>query len=135
VGDLPRIRVVSAEICRDGAWLITQRRPDAVLPLMWEFPGGRVREGESDAAALARALGDRVGVEVAVHEQTMEVVHAYETYELTMAVYRCSLAAGEEPTARRVHDIAWATPEAFARYTFPGADRHTVAQLVGDLED
>jgi len=40
-----RIRVVAAMIEKDGKYLITQRRPTATLPLLWEFPGGRVEEG------------------------------------------------------------------------------------------
>jgi 8-oxo-dGTP diphosphatase len=76
----PRIRVVSAEIERSGHYLITQRRPDAVLPLLWEFPGGRVREGEDDAAALVRTLQSRVGLDVVVGEQGVS--------------YRCEMGLG-----------------------------------------
>ena len=46
------IRVVAGVIERGGRYLITQRRATAVLPLLWEFPGGRVEPGESDAQAL-----------------------------------------------------------------------------------
>jgi len=59
----PTIRVVAAVIERDGTYLITQRRPTAVLPLMWEFPGGRVEEDETDTAALQREVRHRLGVE------------------------------------------------------------------------
>ena len=45
------IRVVAAVLEKDGRYLITQRRATAVLPLMWEFPGGRVEDGEIDAHA------------------------------------------------------------------------------------
>ena len=48
------IRVVAAVIQDDGKYLITQRRENASLPLLWEFPGGRVEPGETDAAALQR---------------------------------------------------------------------------------
>ena len=48
----PLVRVVAAMIERDGRYLLTQRRSTAVLPLLWEFPGGRVERGETDAAAL-----------------------------------------------------------------------------------
>ena len=51
------IRVVAAIIERNGRYLITQRRPAAVLPLLWEFPGGRVEDAESDRDALRRSLG------------------------------------------------------------------------------
>lgn len=130
----PRIRVVSAEIERSGHYLITQRRPDAVLPLLWEFPGGRVREGEDDAAALVRTLQHRVGLGVTVGEQTMEVVHVYEGYSLTLAVYRCTTDESQEPEARHVHAIAWVRPEQFGNYRFPGADQQTVDALLAGVE-
>ena len=60
----PTIRVVAAVIERDGQYLITQRRATAVLPLLWEFPGGRVETGETDKIALKRELGHRLGVTI-----------------------------------------------------------------------
>lgn len=128
-----RVRVVSAEIARDGLYLITQRMPNAVLPGLWEFPGGRVRPGESDADALRRALTDRLGCDVLIGTQAMRVEHAYETYTLEMCVYRCALPDGAEPVARRVADLAWVGPEQFGRYPFPGADQQTVDALLGDM--
>ena len=52
----PHLRVVAAVIARDDRYLITQRRPSAVLPGLWEFPGGKVEEGETDAGALKREV-------------------------------------------------------------------------------
>jgi 8-oxo-dGTP diphosphatase len=56
-----KIRVVGAMIEREGTYLITQRPPRASLPLLWEFPGGRVESGETDEEALARELRERWG--------------------------------------------------------------------------
>lgn len=125
-----RIRVVSAELVRQGHYLLTQRKPDAVLPLLWEFPGGRVRDGEGDEAALARCLRDRLGLDVRVGRQMMEVVHQYDGYGVTLAVYQCQAPDEQEPEPLRVHDVAWVRPEEFGRYTFPGADQHTVDLLL-----
>jgi 8-oxo-dGTP diphosphatase len=130
----PRIRVVSAELAQDGAYLITQRRKDAVLPLLWEFPGGRVREGESDSEALRRCLLDRVGLDVLVGECTMEVVHEYDAYVLTLMVYRCELPYAQSARAVHVADFAWVRPADFGRYEFPGADQQTVDKLVQSPE-
>jgi 8-oxo-dGTP diphosphatase len=131
-GTRSRIRVVSAEVVRDGHYLITQRRADAVLPLLWEFPGGRVRQDEEDEQALRRALRDRLGMEVQVRRQTMEFVHGYDSYDLELAVYRCE--SDDEPEARRVADVRWVRADQFGAYEFPGADQHTVDQLVGSLD-
>ena len=129
VEDRSIYRVVSAEIFRDGRYLITQRSMKAVLPLLWEFPGGRVREDETDEAVLKRNLRDRVGVEVDVGNMVMEVTHEYAGYDLVMRVYQCEIGH-QEPTVRRVHDLAWVTPEQFGEYTFPGADQKTVDALL-----
>ena len=130
----PNLRVVSAEIVQHGRYLITQRQPDAVLGGLWEFPGGRVRPDESDATALRRALQDRVGVQVQVGEQVMEVVHDYEGYVLTLAVYLCEIEGDAEPEAKRVAAVAWVGSEEFGEYAFPGADQKTVDLLVGEME-
>ena len=58
----PLIRVVAAVISRNDRYLITQRRPTAVLPGLWEFPGGKVERGEDDKHALRRELQERLGV-------------------------------------------------------------------------
>jgi len=125
-----RIRVVSAEIQEDGCYLITQRLPTSTLPLHWEFPGGRVRDGESDVQALSRCLRDRLGAACQVGDRLLEVEHAYEGYDLVLVVYRVSLSAC--PRTRRVHALAWAEPQDFARYPFPGADQKTVDALLSE---
>ncbi len=124
----PHIRVVAAEIERDGRFLITQRRPQATMPLLWEFPGGRVEDGESDADALARELEDRLGIAVTVAEQILLVSHEYPDYAIDLAVYRAH--TDSEVTPRKVHDHRWVLPEEFDQYEFPGADAHTVEQLL-----
>lgn len=124
----PHIRVVAAEIERDGRFLITQRRPKASMPLLWEFPGGRVEQDETDAVALAREIYARLGIVIEVGEQILLVSHEYTDYAIDLAVYR---AIGEgEVAALQVHDYRWVLPKEFDQYEFPGADAHTVEQLL-----
>jgi 8-oxo-dGTP diphosphatase len=125
----PAVRVVSAEIQRDGQYLITQRQPHAVLPLLWEFPGGRVRDGETDEQALTRNIRDRLGVELVVEHQLLEVTHDYDSYSLILTVYRCELG-DQEPRAGKVAALAWVAPEDFADYPFPSADQQSVDLLL-----
>ena len=125
----PHIRVVAAELVRDGRFLITQRKPNAVLPLLWEFPGGRVEPGESDADALRRELGEKVGIDCTVGALSMHVAHEYDGYTLDLCVYRVQSA--ETPQAKGVHDVQWVLPADFDQYEFPGADQQTVDALLG----
>ena len=125
-----KIRVVGAMIERDGRYLITQRSPRATLPLLWEFPGGRVEPGESDEEALARELGEEMGVTVEVGERVIHVEHAYESYDIDFCVYRCALVAG--PLRHLlVHDHRWVRPEELDDYEFPAADEKTIGKLLG----
>ena len=132
MAELPHIRVVTAEIERDGRYLITQRPPKAVLPLLWEFPGGKVEPGESDEAALVRELNERFGLSGVVGELRQEIHHEYARYTLDMLVYRVELDDGEIPHRGKVHDHRWVAPEEFGQFEFPGADRQTVDALLDE---
>lgn len=126
-----RIRVVGAMIERDGRYLITQRPPTASLPLLWEFPGGRVEEGESDEQALARELSEEMGITVEVGARTMHVQHAYPDYDIDFRVYRCRLLSREEQIQHlRVHTHRWVLPGELDEYEFPAADQKTLEQLL-----
>lgn len=127
---VPHVRIVAAEVEVDGRFLITQRRAEAELPMLWEFPGGRVRDAESDAEALRRALRDRLGVELQVGHRVLHVTHAYPAYTLDMVVYRCAVVGAPRPI--RVADVRWVRPEEFGDYKFPGADQQTVDKLLRD---
>jgi 8-oxo-dGTP diphosphatase len=124
------VRVVAAEIEQDGRYLITQRNTHAVLPLLWEFPGGKVEPGETDEEALTRELLEVLGVRVSVGQRAMHVSHEYDHYTLDLMVYRVSITSGE-PRCLAVHDVKWVTPQEFSDHEFPGADQQTVDTLLG----
>ena len=129
---IPTIRVVAAVIERDGSYLITQRRPGAVLPLLWEFPGGKVEveQGESDAAALRREVRYRLGVEVEPGALISFVSHPYERYVVDLYLYECGLVNGE-PSAKNVNDFRWVSSSAFEGYAFTPADEASMSKLLG----
>ena len=124
------VRVVTAEISDSGRYLIVQRPDKAVFPGLWEFPGGRVREGESDVAALSRTLLRRIGCEVVVGEKLLEKVHHYSDYSVCLVLYRVSLDADQaEPCS--VKNMAWVHADDFANYCFPPADEASAKLLLG----
>lgn len=128
-----QIRVVGAMLQNDeGRYLITQRPPKASLPLLWEFPGGRVEEGETDAQALIREIREEMGVEVTVLEQAMHTHHEYPKYDIDFRVFHCRLTDAKAPIQHlRVHDHRWVTLAEMAQYQFPDADAKTLAKLLG----
>jgi 8-oxo-dGTP diphosphatase len=127
----PHIRLVAAVIEREGRYLITQRRPTAVLPGLWEFPGGKVEPGETDAMALKRELQERVGVEVEVKQRMAQRTHQYDGYSVDLTLYQAHILPDQEPRPLRVADFRWAASEEFEKYPFPAADQATTDLLLG----
>ncbi len=124
------IRVVAAILERDGHYLITQRRGTAVLPLMWEFPGGRVEDGEMDAHALKREVRHRLGGEIEVGKLISFVSHPYEHYVVDLFLYECTLV-GTEIEAKNVNAYRWVTSAEFDQYPFTPADEASMNKLLG----
>ncbi len=129
------IRVVAALVERDGRYLITQRRPTARLPLLWEFPGGRVESGESDAEALRREFGERLGdgVQLEVGELISYVSHPYEHYTVDLYLYQCAFEnEGGTLVTRAVNAFRWVTSDEFDALPFTPADEASMNQLLGE---
>ena len=116
-------------IGKDGRYLITQRRPTATLPLLWEFPGGKVEEGETDEEALLRELQEEMEIQVVIKERVIHVEHSYADYDIDFRVYRCELLGGDVKHLR-VHDHRWVLPSELDRYEFPAADEKTMRMLL-----
>ena len=124
------IRVVAAVLERDGKYLITQRRATAVLPMMWEFPGGRVEAGETDQQALKRELLHRLGVEIDVGKLISFVSHPYENYVVDLFLYECTLVT-EMFEVRAVNAYKWVPSGDFDQYPFTTADEASMNKLLG----
>jgi 8-oxo-dGTP diphosphatase len=125
------IRVVAAVIERGGCYLITQRKEAAVLPLLWEFPGGRVEPDETDIDALMREVRHRVGVEVRVEDKLGEHLHEYDAYDVHLSLFACALPEGVEARAVSVKEVRWVASGDLDDYQFPPADQSTMSKLLG----
>ena len=127
---VPTIRVVAAVIMSGGRYLITQRRPSAVLPMLWEFPGGRVEANESDAEALRREVMHRLGVDIVPGQLMSFVSHPYEKYTVHLYLYECALASGH-PSESNVNAFKWVSSAEFDQYAFTPADELSMNKLLG----
>jgi 8-oxo-dGTP diphosphatase len=124
------IRVVAAVVESDAKYLITRRRASAVLPLMWEFPGGRVEPAETDAQALKREVLHRLGVEVECGKLISFVSHPYDHYVVDLFLYECRLVSQDlRPLA--VSEFRWVASSDFDQYAFTPADEASMNQLLG----
>jgi len=125
------IRVVAAVLERDGNYLITQRRATAVLPLMWEFPGGRVEAGETDQQALQRELLHPLGGAIDVGQLISFLSHPSENYVVDLFLYECTLMTDAPLEPRAVNAFKWVASGDFDQYPFTPADEASMNKLLG----
>jgi len=117
---------VGAAIVRAGLVLAARRSAPAELAGRWEFPGGKVEDGESDAAALIRECREELGVELEVGAL---LASAAVRDGVELRVYLCELRSGE-PTALQDHDeLRWADADGIARLDWLPADRPALAAV------
>ena len=122
--------VVAAVIEReDRRLLIGQRRKDDSSPLKWEFPGGKVREGEAAGAALARELREELDVTLTKYVEIGRVRHQYagSPDELEIRFFATKVEGEAKPEC--FEQIAWVLPKELESYDFLAANRELVANL------
>ena len=125
------VLVVAAVIEEDGRYLLTQRNENAIFPMHWEFPGGRVEAGETPESALVREVAGRIGVEVTVIDSLADHFHEYDTYQVHLRLFSCSMPNGQTPQPVGVRDARWVASADMDNYKFPPADKVSVAEMLG----
>lgn len=114
----------------DGRVLLAQRPPGKAMAGLWEFPGGKVKPGESPEAALIRELQEELGIDTKASclAPFTFASHRYADFHLLMPLYVCRRWWG---TVRPVEHqaLAWVRPARLRDYPMPPADKPLIAML------
>ena len=130
-GQKPILLVAAiALVDADGRVLIAQRPKGKHLEGLWEFPGGKLRDGETPEGALIRELNEELGIDV---EHTCLAPlsfasHDYGEFHLLMPLYVCRVWSGV-PRGREGQQLKWVRPSRLTDWPMPPADAPLVAML------
>jgi 8-oxo-dGTP diphosphatase len=122
-------QVVAALIFKDGKVLVCQRTRHQTMPLKWEFPGGKIEEGEQPRAALRRELDEELGIEASVGDEVARIRHQYKngsSVELRFFVVRDYKGELENKIFK---DMRWADRSELPSFDFLEADLELVKDL------
>jgi 8-oxo-dGTP diphosphatase len=130
--------VAAAVMIENGRVLVTQRKAGTHLAGAWEFPGGKVLEGEDPREALRRELGEELGIDASVGEIVDAAFHRYEDAGkavLLLFFKATRTPSSSEPRAVDVAAFAWATADELDPACFPPADVAVLAKVKTALVD
>jgi 8-oxo-dGTP diphosphatase len=131
------MRTVSVGIIgRGGLVLACQRKRDAAYPLKWEFPGGKMEDGETTAQALVRELQEELGIEAVVGTEFHRQEWVYREGVTDPArdgsfrvFYHLVPSFSGDPVNRAFHDIRWVTPRQLLTMDILEGNREVVQKL------
>ncbi|MEJ2157432.1 MAG: (deoxy)nucleoside triphosphate pyrophosphohydrolase [Desulfobacteraceae bacterium] len=115
------IVVTAAIITDNGKVFIAKRKPPGRMPGMWEFPGGKVEEGETPELCLQRELREELDIDAEVGEHIGTNRHKYDFYTVDLMAYRTKIIAGRIKLNDHA-EMAWVSPDEIGRFEFAPAD-------------
>ncbi len=127
---------VTAGILADGdRMLVCQRRAGSQFPLKWEFPGGKVEDGESPEACLRRELLEELAIDVEVGPEVYRTEHRYPNGFAVRLLFFQILRYTGAPINRAFEQIEWARCTDLPGYDFLEADRELVERMArGEID-
>jgi 8-oxo-dGTP diphosphatase len=123
------LAVVAAVIRRGDRILVTRRPMDKANPGQWEFPGGKIGDGESHEAALVREIQEELACTITVGDHLTTVTHRYPHLTVELHAYEAALLIGE-PWAFEPLAICWTGADTLHAFALSEADRTIADALV-----
>lgn len=125
---LPHLQVACGVIQNNGLVLAAQRSAAGSLPLAWEFPGGKLEQGEDPQTCLQRELMEELGVTAEIGRPLSPSIHHYSDFSVTLHPFYCTVAAGEI-TLNEHNAMIWLPPEELHTLQWAEADLPIIDEL------
>ena len=125
------IRVTAAVIEKNNKILIAQRKKEKHLGLKWEFPGGKMDDGESPESCLRRELKEEFEIETIVKDFIVKIKHKYPKVEIELLAYNVQYISGEFKLIDH-EKIDWVNKEELTNYDFAEADLGIIEKITRD---
>ncbi|UTH06298.1 (deoxy)nucleoside triphosphate pyrophosphohydrolase [Macrococcoides canis] len=125
------IKVVGAVIVKDGRILCAQRNENTSLPLMWEFPGGKIEENESPEDALKRELMEEMQCEISVGDKIVTTVHEYDFAIIELTTFYAEMV-NDQIVLEEHADMKWLSPNELGTIEWAPADVEAVEKIMKD---
>ena len=125
---MDKFDVVAAIIIQDDKYFIAQRNRNKHMGLSWEFPGGKVEEGESFEIALKREIEEELNIEINIKNKLGEENYQDDKINVKLHYFICSYANGEI-ILNEHENSAWVTKNDFKNYNFAEGDSDIVKLL------
>ena len=122
-------RVVAGLIVQDGKLLVCQRTRHQTMPLKWEFPGGKIEEGEQPRDALRRELEEELGILATIGDEVKRIQHEYPNGGMVELRFFVVREFQREIENLIFKDVQWADPKDLPKYDFLEADLLLVTDL------
>ena len=120
------IQAVIAIIKKGNNYFIQKRPSKGLLADLWEFPGGKIKAGESKKKALVRELNEELGVQLKSSKHLFDVKHFYTQFRVNLSVFACSLE--NEPKADATH--RWVSFKNFSKYPMPSGSAKIIEKII-----
>lgn len=126
---MPPVIVAAAVVIKDGRILLTRRLADVHLAGSWEFPGGKVCEGEDPEVAVARECREECGIDIEVGSILDVAFHRYERKDVLLLFYECRLPGEQTVRNLGVAEHVWVLPSELRNFDLPPPDERLVRKL------